>query len=252
MSLPYESNSTNWAGIRVIDAWIEYPFANDGDATSKEYKMLCTCKSTVYAAPAFTHVMSSAAVAKVLVLPFTADSDAYFTGDEGHAPTDGGQISFTRTFSPVPATRTRGIGSYSHTWPAFRGWNDTTQPNDATVFNQANELLPPEYILREPLTATSPATIDYTYYYATNISSVTKDTLFEPKWPDDHRYDDFRGLATGNYLVGEGSGGTPNESNPTLSAYKSAINSTFYIVASVIKSYKGNIYVKETIKALAQ
>lgn len=253
MSIPYESNPTDWANIRVVNAWIEYPFANDGDVVSKEYKMLCMCKSTEYEAPALTDVMSSALVAKVIDLPFAADATARFVGDESFSPSDGGMITFLRTFMPVPATRTRGIGSYSHTWPAFRAWEDPgSQTTNAIVFDQANELSVPILILRDEFTATSPATITYTYTYATSISSVTVDSLWSPYWQDSASYDDFRGLNTSNFVVNTGSGGSPYDSTPNVTEYKAFIDNTFLIVASSIKSYKGNIYVKETIKALAQ
>lgn len=253
MSIPYESNPTDWANIRVINAWIEYPFANDGDVTSKEYKMLCMCKITEYEAPALTDVMSSALVAKVIDLPFAADATARFVGDEGFSPSDGGMITFVRTFLPVPASRTRGIGSYSHTWPAFRAWeNPGSQSSSSIVFSEENELSVPIYILRDEKTATSPATITYTYTYATSISSVSTDALFSSYWQNTTTYRDFRGLNTSNFVVNSGFGAAPSDSTPNITEYKVYIDNTYLIVASAIKSYKGNIYVRETIKALAQ
>jgi hypothetical protein len=253
MSIPYESNPTDWANIRVINAWIEYPFANDGDVASKEYKMLCMCKSAEYEAPALTDVMSSAAVAKVIDLPFAADATARFVGDESFSPSDGGMITFLRTFMPVPATRTRGLGSYSHTWPAFRAWEDPgSQTTDIIAFSQENELSVPIIVLRDETTETSPATITYTYTYATSIGSVAKDTIFSPVWGNSGSYYDFAGLKTSNFVVNTGAGGSPGDTTPNITEYKAYINSTYLIVASSIKSYKGNIYVKETIKALAQ
>jgi len=255
MSIPFESNATAWAAIRAIDAWIEYPFANDGDTTSKIYKMVCMCKSTEYEAPLFSQTMSDAATAKLIELPFAADATAYFVGDDGFAPAGATLITFTRSFMPVPATRTRGIGSYSYTWPAFREWNDSTQGNYTTVFNPQNELVPPDFITRDPLTASSPATVTYTFTYATSISSVSADVLWEPKWSTSTAIDlSYRGLPTGNYVCNANVSGSSSNlaSVPSITTYKNYIGNTFLIVASSIKSYKGNIYVKETIKALAQ
>jgi len=253
MSIPFESNATAWAAIRAIDAWIEYPFANDGDTTSKIYKMVCMCKSTEYEAPLFSQTMSDAATAKLIELPFAADATAYFVGDDGFAPAGATLITFTRSFMPVPSPRTRGIGSYSYTWPAFRAWEDPgSQTTNAIVFDQANELSVPILLLRDQKTASSPATVTYTYTYATSISSVTPDTIFSPKWGTGASYDDFQGLNTANFVVNTGPGGSPLDTTPNITEYKAYIGNTFLITESSIKSFMGNIYVKETIKALAQ
>jgi len=122
MAIPYIQPTM--AFVRAVDGtYISYPFIEDGDATSKVYNMVCTQQATDYSASqvALDATMSSAAAAGVLVLPFTADSDAYFVGDTGHAPIGGGMISFTRTFANIPQSTTVASGSAFVTFPGLRG-----------------------------------------------------------------------------------------------------------------------------------
>jgi hypothetical protein len=310
MSLPYESNVTNWGKIRCVRAWIEYPFADDGDTTSKIYNMECVCKNTAYVAPAFSDVMSSAAVADVIELPFAADSNAYFLGDFDFQPADGGLIRFVRKFAPVPSTRTRAIGSYIYTFPAFRRWTDysddlidpaTTKGGQAwlndysddnnnaaysaykndggTISNRGPALLPPAVVLREPLTVETYAKITYTFVYATDQANVTPDALFAPIHNDSETgapsgfFHDFLGEKTGDnpyedaapYIYDPSNGQTINtvspltsdvtydKSIPDLTDYQdNYIDSRYINVESSIKSWGGNIFVKETISVLAK
>lgn len=250
MSIPYESNATTIAQTRVIDAFIDHPFAADGDTVTKEYKMICSCKISNYSAPTFAQTMSSATIAKVIQLPFPADAAAYFVGDEGFSPSSGEFMTFTRTFARVGATRTRGIGSYSNAWPAFREWDDATQTTNAVVFPPPFDL-PPRYLTRNNLTASSPAKITYTYTYATAIENVAKDVLWNPKWVVGITYP--HNQTPTDYVCDSGSGGQPYGTTPTLTQYQyNYINKLYVVVESRIKSYKGNIFVRETIQALAQ
>lgn len=237
MSLPYESNATDWTKIRCIKAWIEYPFADDGDTNSKIYKMLCMCKNASYSAPAFSDVMSSATVAKLVSLPFTADSNAYFVGDSDFQPSDGGTIQFVRSFAPVPSTRSRAIGNYTtDIFPEFREWTVTQgNVNQVNVDNfdyyseasgtsyerdnaneGATEDMPPAIVLRERFTKTTYAQITFTYVYATSQSNVTPDEPWQPihydTGPTPLNY--FRVGAFSSYL-GQPTG--ENINNPLLS-----------------------------------
>lgn len=314
MSLPYESNVTNWGKIRCVKAWIEYPFANDGDTTSKIYNMECVCKNTAYVAPAFSDVMSSAAVADVIDLPFAADATAYFLGDFDFQPADGGLIRFVRKFAPVPSTRTRAIGSYVYTFPAFRRWTNYNDPiqspatiaggqallnynaqasrgdrnitaylNDGEAYSygiyndHGPAIMPPQILLRKPLTVQSYAKVTYTFVYATAVENVTPDTLFAPSHPSSvpvgepsDYFNDFLGAKTGNgadgnehYLYDSSDGvqvaGAVNsdvdfdESSPTLTDYQDNYIDTLYINAEArVRSWFGNIFMKETISVLAK
>ena len=120
MAIPYIQPTM--ASVRAVDGtFISYPFVEDGDTTTKVYNMVCTQQATDYSASqvALDATMSSAAAAGVLVLPFTADSDAYFVGDTGHAPIGGGMISFTRTFANIPQSTTVASGSAFVTFPGI-------------------------------------------------------------------------------------------------------------------------------------
>ena len=150
MSAIYESNATHWGAIRCVRAWIEYPFADDGDTASKEYKMRCVCKNAEYEAPALSDQMDDAATAKVIELPFAADGTAYFVEDTGFEPSDGGLISLIRTFAPVPAAISRAIGTYTAKFPAFRKWSEVNgtgrnsgEAQDGLNQEEANDT-PPE------------------------------------------------------------------------------------------------------------
>ena len=120
MAIPYIQPTM--ALVRAVDGtFISYPFIEDGDNTTKVYNMVCTQQATDYSASqvALDTTMSSAAAAGVLVLPFPADSDAYFVGDTGHSPIGGGMISFTRTFANIPQTTTVASGSAFVTFPGI-------------------------------------------------------------------------------------------------------------------------------------
>ena len=133
MAIPYIQPTM--AFVRAVDGtFISYPFVEDGDTTTKVYNMVCTQQATDYSASqvALDATMSSAAAAGVLVLPFTADSDAYFVGDTGHAPIGGGMISFTRTFANIPQSTTVSSGSAFVTFP---GIDATVVPAAAIAVN---------------------------------------------------------------------------------------------------------------------
>jgi hypothetical protein len=122
MAIPYIQPSM--AFVRAVDGtYISYPFIEDGDKTTKVYNMVCTQLATDYDASQIEldTRMGSAAAAGVLVLPFPADSDAFFVGDTGHAPIGGGMISFNRTFCNVPQSKTIASGSEQVDFPGLGG-----------------------------------------------------------------------------------------------------------------------------------
>lgn len=126
MAIPYIQPTM--AFVRAVDGtYISYPFIEDGDSTSKVYNMVCTQQATDYNASqvALDTTMSSAAAAGVLVLPFPADSAAYFVGDTGHTPIGGGMISFTRTFANIPETVIIPSGTENFQFPGILNGNNT-------------------------------------------------------------------------------------------------------------------------------
>tara|TARA_R110002110_G_scaffold411682_1_gene636407 strand:+ start:2174 stop:2932 length:759 start_codon:yes stop_codon:yes gene_type:complete len=252
MSLP--SGGTSFTSARIIDYWRVYPFANDGDTVSVEYKFRIMVDSDSYTAPAYSDALDDATAAKVISVPVT-DGNAYFTGDDGFSSANGNNMVFTRTFARVPVARTRGNGSFSFPWPAFKKWDDDTQPSNRYVFDidYADFVgLPPEYEIRPPNSASSPSKITYTYTYATDIASVSTDGIWSPIWPDNAGIYDYRNQIV-PYLCDAGSGGNPSGTNVTAAIYKSSyINTLYLVVSSSIEAYKGNIFVRKTIRALAQ
>jgi len=118
MSIPYTSEdfTTPRAGG---ESWIEYPFIEYGDNTSKVYHMRCTVNKDDYAAIALDTTMASASNADVLVLPFTADANAYFVGDYNHRVTDGALLEFDRQFATIPATNEVYPGTEFFTFPGL-------------------------------------------------------------------------------------------------------------------------------------
>lgn len=118
MSIPYTSEdfTTPRAGG---DSWIEYPFIEKGDNSSKVYHMRCTVNKDDYAAIALDTTMASASNADVLALPFTADANAYFVGDFNHRVTDGALLEFDRQFATIPATNVDYPGTEFFTFPGM-------------------------------------------------------------------------------------------------------------------------------------
>lgn len=252
MSLP--SGGTNFTSARIIDYWRVYPFANDGDTVSVEYKFRIMVDSDSYTAPAYSDTLDDATAAKVISVPVT-DGLAYFTGDDGFSSADGNSMFFTRTFARVPVTRTRGNGSFSFSWPAFRKWDDVTQntAEDAFQIGSAGFVgLPPVFEIRPQKSASSPSKITYTYTYATDIANVSTDEIWSPIWRDIVGCYDYRNQLV-TYLCDAGSGTRPFGTDVTASTYKTSyINTLYLVVSSSIEAYKGNIFVRKTIRALAQ
>mgnify|MGYP001590996210 CR=1 FL=1 len=251
-----------FTSIKCIGGWIERPFNDSGDEGHKLFRFQCVVDAGVYTALPLSTLITDASAAAVAgldgypadVWPVSADGNCYFVGDTTPAPYGSGPlVSFVRTFSSIPSTRTRAAGAVSHTWPAFRAWNASTQTSFSDVFDAQNDNMPPEFVLRDELTKSSPGSITYTYSYATAITGVTADEIWEPKWQDTSSTDDFRDTPTGNFVCDQPSGSsTSMRSDPSLTTYKGYIDSSYLIVSSRIKNYLGNIFVKETIKALAQ
>ncbi|MCP4000549.1 MAG: hypothetical protein GY727_06550 [Gammaproteobacteria bacterium] len=266
MTLPYYSDATKWADIRAIDAWVEYPFEDQNDLVTKEYKIRCNCRNEDYESPAYSDTMSSASAAKLIDLPFTADSNAYFLGDSNFSSGEGGATTFLRTFGAVPQTRTLAEQSYDYTFPGYRAfWHSGSgaPPDIVFLINLRNSK--PVHNIRAPQTKAATAKFVYTYYYRTDkglglsTDQVFKinqyastgpypifNTLYYPSIPyvDDVDYV-ADGLAQGSAIF--------NGTNPSQSTYFGYLNSgTFLLAESNVEHYKGNIFVKRNIYVKAQ
>ena len=118
MSIPYTSEDFTTPRASG-ESWVEYPFIEYGDNTSKVYHMRCTVNKDDYAAIALDTTMASASNADVLFLPFTADANAYFVGDFNHRVTDGALLEFDRQFATIPATNEDYPGTEFFTFPGM-------------------------------------------------------------------------------------------------------------------------------------
>jgi len=145
MSIPYTSEdfTTPRAGG---ESWVEYPFIEYGDNSSKVYHMRCTVNKDDYTAIALDTTMASASNADVLTLPFTADTSAYFVGDFNHRVKDGALLEFDRQFATIPATNVDYPGTEFFNFPGFPNTasgssinvNSTSYSNGVTTFTTAS------------------------------------------------------------------------------------------------------------------
>ena len=115
--MPYNVTAFNTA--RAEASWIEYPFIEHGVPTAKVYCMNCKVNVSAYTAVTIGTAMTTAAAAGVIVLPFTANANAFFVGDFGHSYSDGGIVEFTRKFATVPGTWTEVVGSEIKEFPGL-------------------------------------------------------------------------------------------------------------------------------------
>ena len=260
MSIPYESDATAAAAIVPTDAWLEYPFSERLDNTTVEYKIKCSCKRENYSAPAFTAVMDTAANAGLTDLPFTANANAYFLGDENFSSDEGELITFTRVFGTKPVDVTYMESSYTYTFPEYRGWYYNFDEN--IKYYQAPN------VYRKSMAKTVTAKVSYSYHISTsNGTDVNPDTVFSitllGSWgsvyiaPSTYYYDlGSAGFAGGkaNYVSNTyydyiNFPGT----DPSRTTYINYIaNGTELIVESNVRHYKGNIFEKKTIRVKAQ
>ena len=118
MSIPYTSGDFTSARANG-ESWIEYPFIEYGDNTTKVYHLVCEVNEVDYAPIALDTTMASASNADVISLPFTADAAAYHVGDFGKAKIDGGLTRFDRQFANIPQPSVDPAGSEIFTFPGL-------------------------------------------------------------------------------------------------------------------------------------
>lgn len=268
MTLPYYSDATKWADIRAIDAWVEYPFEDQNDLVTKEYKIRCNCRNEDYESPAYSDTMSSAAAAKLIDLPFTADSNAYFLGDSNFSSGEGGTTTFLRTFGAVPQTRTLAEQSYDYTFPGKREYWDSGSGVSNDIKFLINYRNSKAVLLARPAqTKSTAAKFVSTYYYRTDKGlGLATNTVFKIEQYASFGY--YNIFNTRYYLstsipnvknvdyVANSKGistATFNGTIPTRTTYDTYINNgTFLLAESNIEHYKGNIFVKKNIYVKAQ
>ena len=130
MSIPYYSSTDFDTARPNQDSWIEFPFINLGDSSTKVYHLKCTMLRSDYnpALVPLDTTMASAANAQVTSLPFTANASAYFVGDYDHSISDGVLITFDRQFATIPQKTFEPAGSEIFTFPGLPATVGTNVP----------------------------------------------------------------------------------------------------------------------------
>jgi len=98
MSLP----TTALANVRVNESWIDRPFTDLGDTTTKVYYLRCHCLESDYTALVQgTANLTSATTAGVIATRYV-DALARWVGDYDFRSSPGGYIQFVRRFANIP------------------------------------------------------------------------------------------------------------------------------------------------------
>ncbi len=137
MSIPYLSTNEFNKARPNQDSWVEFPFIDRGDSTTKVYHLRCTMLRSEYdpSDVSLDATMASAANAAVTSLPFTADPNAYFVGDFEHSISDGVLITFDRQFANIPLSTIDPAGSEIFTFP---GLPNAASTASAIIINSAS------------------------------------------------------------------------------------------------------------------
>jgi hypothetical protein len=143
MSIPYLSTNEFDTARPNIDSWIEFPFINKGDSTTKVYHLRCTMLRSDYdpSDVALDTTMASATNAAVTSLPFAADVNAYFVGDYDHQISDGVLITFDRQFANIPIPTVDPAGSEIFTFPGLPATSGTGSRLTISTASVTNNVL---------------------------------------------------------------------------------------------------------------
>jgi len=135
MSLPYTSGDFTKPRAGT-ESWVEYPFIEEGDNTTKVYHLVCAVNEANYTPIALDTTMASATNADVIDLPFAADATAYFVGDYNKTKIEGGLVRFDRQFADIPASRSSILtGTSAYTFPGVEADKDDTIERTASGFS---------------------------------------------------------------------------------------------------------------------
>jgi len=143
MSIPYLSTNEFNTARPNQDSWVEFPFIDKGDSTTKVYHLRCTMLRSEYdpSDVSLNTTMASAANAAVTSLPFTADANAYFVGDFEHSISDGVLITFDRQFANIPLPTIDPAGSEIFTFPGLPYTSGTGNKISINSISSSNNLL---------------------------------------------------------------------------------------------------------------
>ena len=117
MSLP---SGTTFSNATCVNARIEYPLRDQGDAVTKVYHHTMQQALTSYAPLADDDTMTTA-TEKPERSPFPDDANAFFIGDSTPTEIDGGLIEWVRSFANIPQDLIVPNGFYAFEFPDVPG-----------------------------------------------------------------------------------------------------------------------------------
>lgn len=118
---PIATGGTPFETPTCVGAWIEYPFRDQGDSSTRVYHHDMRVRNTAYV-PLNDDDQMTDADEKPIRSPFSDDSNAFYVGDTPPQPQDGGMVGFVRSFANIPAVRVIDNGLYGFSFPE----NDNT------------------------------------------------------------------------------------------------------------------------------
>lgn len=110
MPIPY--NQTVFDTHKCVSAWIEYPFRDVGDSTTKIYHHKMQGNLSSYSPLSDDNELTDAGN-KPEGSPFSDDSSAFYVGDSATRDVGGGVVEYERVFANVPQDRTDSNGIYA-------------------------------------------------------------------------------------------------------------------------------------------
>jgi len=118
MSLPTTTHTLSTP--KSVGAWIEYPFRDQGDSSTKIYHHTMQVKLAGYS-PLSDDDTMTAATEKPINSPFTDDANAFYIGDSKPTSGDGLMVQFDRMFANIPQDRVDPNGFYAFEFPVVPG-----------------------------------------------------------------------------------------------------------------------------------
>ena len=179
--------SGDFTAVRVIDHWLEYPFSDFDDTTTKVYYLRCMINAADYETRARGNTMANASSAGVIALPIT-NGAARFCHDTALSSSSGGTIQFTRVFAMIPLNRTDYSTGLYTTPPVFDSKVEpilfTTDGFTSTPIRTRRT----EYIKTPSESVVVPVKLRYSYTTSpSSVNTLTRES-FEINKPDSQTY----------------------------------------------------------------
>lgn len=219
---PEDTSSPIWAKPGLVT----FPFASLGDTATKLVSQVFFVRPEDYAPLTLADEYDSAEIFSSANLSTHPTGVLKFVGDTEPQPEDGGLVSFTRSWAHVPATR-KEYSLAAYTFPGF-----------SSVLGS--------FAGRAAISFPTPTEITYEYVFASGGAGITLSS--ETRVTDTGTLD--APLLSEVYLN--------SITNPTRSAYQTLIDSdtdssSYSITAEMqsVERWKGDIYVKKTVKCKA-